>query len=120
MENKKKGIKKIIIPSIICVIVLGIAAYFIFENFMKKDFRENPDYPDDSERRGGFPSLNETTKAKITSFFESSPSSSEIEDYCNKNRGYCFYYCVNMKGNNEFCKELMNNTKMPPGGEPPQ
>jgi hypothetical protein len=128
MVKKKKSARKIIIISAICIIVLGVAAYFISENFMKRNFRGNSHFPDgrenfgfpnDSERKGGFPSINETTKKEITSFFETSPSSSEVEDYCNKNKEYCFYYCINTKGDNEFCKG-MNNTKMSPRGEPPQ
>ena len=37
--------------------------------------------------------LNESQIKDINSFFNSNPSSNEIQTYCTNNRGYCFYYC---------------------------
>lgn len=124
MEKKKRSTKKIIAVSAVCLVSFGIIAYFIFTNVVGKNPGPHPNggngFPmNNSEMRGGFQPLDDTTKNQITSFFESSPSSSEVETYCNENRNYCFYYCMDMKGSNEFCTELLNNTQMPPGGEFP-
>jgi len=124
MEKKKRSAKKIIIASAVCLAAVGIITYFIFENSMKGDFGNGRpmggnNFPmNNSEMRGGFQQLDDTTKNQITSFFEGSPPSSEVETYCNENGNYCFYYCIDMKGTNDFCTELLNNTQMPPGGEP--
>jgi len=110
--KKKKGIntKKVIIISAISliVVIIGVSAYFIFGHSIRREFRG-----------GNFQPPNETTKNEITSFFGSSPSSSEIEDYCRNNSMYCFYYCKEINPSSEICSQIMNYTHLP-GGKPPQ
>jgi hypothetical protein len=120
MKKKKKSVKKIITISIICIILLGAASYFIFGNSIR-----NPNFHFNSSNRGGNfqppqTSLSDEEKANVTSFFENFPSSTEVDAYCKEYKPYCFYYCIEMRGDNEFCKELMNNTQMSSRGELPQ
>jgi uncharacterized protein YneF (UPF0154 family) len=114
MEKKKgkKGAKKIIIISAVCLILIVIGGYFILGSVIKRN-PENRNF--NSDRRGNFTQnqtpLSEETKNEITSFFGSSPSSSEIQTYCANNRSYCFYYCRETGQNNseiDFCKQLKN------------
>jgi hypothetical protein len=99
-EKKVKHKKKAII-FIVCfaVLILGVSAYFIFEHSPRRDFRG-----------GNFQPLNQTTQDKITSFFESSPSYSDIENYCKENPVYCMYYCREMNTQESVCSEIMNFT----------
>lgn len=59
--------------------------------------------------RGNF-QIDEETKTKITSFFDSTSNMDEIKSYCEQNRMYCAYYCRNINPNHEICKELGNYT----------
>ena len=111
MKKKKEiNIKKVIIISTISLIavILGVSAYFIFGHSIGRDFRG-----------GNFQPLNETTKSEIASFFGSSPSSSEIKDYCRNNPMYCMDYCREINPSSEICSQIMNYTQ-PLGGKPPQ
>jgi hypothetical protein len=100
-EKKVKSSKKAVV-FVVCfaVLILIVSAYFILENSHKKDFR-----------RGNFQPMDSATKEKITSFFESSPSFSEIEDYCRENSMYCMNYCREINPENENCVQIMNSTK---------
>jgi hypothetical protein len=52
----------------------------------------------------GNPQLTPETENEITSFFESSPSDVEIENYCSENPMHCGYYCQNSDA--EFCEDF--------------
>jgi len=120
MKGEKNNHKKIIIIFVVLIIIIsGVSAYFIFGHSTRRNFR-GENFPNEENGGRNFQSLNESTKNEITSFFESSPSSSEVEYYCDKNKEYCFYYCADMNEDNEFCEELMNNTQMFQKGEPLQ
>ena len=44
----------------------------------------------------------------IISFFQSTTDSNEIESYCQSNRMYCMYYCINFDSGNEICNQMQN------------
>jgi hypothetical protein len=119
MKKKKEGNpKKTIVILTIClgIVIIGTAAYFIYEHSIKRGFRGG-NFPDRAEGERNFQPPNETIQQEITSFFESSPSASEIEDYCGTNGMYCMYYCRNMNPNSKICSQIMNRSS---GGQPPQ
>lgn len=97
--EKKKNNQKIIIISIVCVVLVSILIYFTFIN-SNKDFRK---FNFNDGRMGG-PQLTSEIESEITSFFESSPSDLEIENYCLENPMYCGYYCRNSEA--EFCENF--------------
>lgn len=123
MKVKKKGAKKILVISLICIIVLSTATYFIFGNSINRIIKGS-NFPERgnqlpfnaSDKGGNFQppqsSLSDEEKANATSFFGNSPSSTEVDAYCKEYKSYCLYYCIEMRGDNEFCKEFMNNTQM--------
>ena len=96
---KKKFNKKIIIISLACLILISISAYFIFAQ-PDKNFRQF----NSNDGRMGSPQLTPEIENGITSFFESSPSDQEIENYCLENPMYCGYYCQNSDA--EFCESF--------------
>jgi hypothetical protein len=98
MKKKINQKNKIIIVSVICV-VLFASAYFIFFNH-NQDFRNF----NSNDGRMGNSQLTPKTENEITSFFESSPSDLEIENYCSENPMYCGYYCQNSEA--EFCETI--------------
>lgn len=66
--------------------------------------------------KGNFPGgmqmeLSQDEINSITSFFNNNPSETEISDYCDSNRMYCAYYCMNIDSGNEVC------SSMQPGGD---
>ena len=111
--NKKKSkqpknkTKKIIIISLISLAIIFALGFFVYDNFIRKDFRHGFNFPGNytSGRRGNY-TLDETTQTQITSFFQSSPSSSEVQDYCNQNPMYCGYYCRNINPEDSACTEI--------------
>lgn len=118
MKKKKKSPKKLIIILSIFFITLIIAGSLIFINLTKKDFREHffQKRENDFDRKENFSTINKTIQKEITSFFESSPSSFEIEEYCNENPMYCKYYCTEINFNNDICSQL----QPPEGISPPE
>jgi hypothetical protein len=100
-EKKVKSKNKAVV-FVVCfaILILGVSAYFIFGNSHKKDFE-----------RGNFQPLDSVTQDKITSFFESFPSSYEIENYCKENPRYCMDYCREINPKDENCVQMMNFTK---------
>jgi len=97
--QKKKFNKKIIIISLACLILISVSVYFIFVQ-PDKNFREF----NSNDSRMGNPQLTPEIESEITSFFESSPSDLEIENYCSENPMYCGYYCQNSDA--EFCETI--------------
>jgi hypothetical protein len=97
MQRKKLN-KKIIIASVICIVLFS-SIYFIFFNH-NRDFKN---FNSNDGRMGNF-QLTPETENEITSFFESSPSDVEIENYCLENPMYCGYYCKNSDA--EFCENF--------------
>jgi hypothetical protein len=123
MKAKKKGAKKMLVLSLVCIIILSIAIYFILGNFINRiikgyNFPERGNqFPFNASDKGGNfqppqSSLSDEEKSSITSFFENSPSSTEVDAYCKEDKPYCLYYCIEMRGDDEFCKEFLNNTQM--------
>lgn len=106
-SQKKNKTKKIIVISIISFLIIAAAGFFVYDNFIKKDFRHGFNFTGNytSGRRGNY-TLSETTQNQITSFFQSSPSSSEVQDYCSQNPMYCGYYCRKINPNDNACTEV--------------
>jgi hypothetical protein len=100
-EKMVKHKKKAVI-FIVCfvVLIIGVSIYFIFGHSPRKDFG-----------RGSFQPLDKETQNTITSFFESSPSYSDIENYCKENPNYCMNYCREINPHDENCVNVMNFTK---------
>jgi len=121
-EEVKLKKKKIIIISMVCLLVLAASGFFIFENVTKRNFRGRNFDPgfNSSERGGNFSPINETTKTEITSFFENSPSSSDIDAYCKNNPGYCMYYCRQINSSSDYCKNLNFSNRNFNSGAPTQ
>jgi hypothetical protein len=126
MKNKKEKKKFkpfIIITSII--IILGIifsVLYFTgaFNKYGKFHGNFQPGQMQKGSQMENF-KLNESQINEVTSFFNSNPSSTSLDDYCKTNRGSCFYYCRDINSNDENCKQIMNFSGMnPPRGEVPQ
>lgn len=117
-KGEKKRLKWIIISASFFVAIILVAGYFYFHLQLNSRNHRPNGFPGGNFSQGENP-FTEQTKNEITSFFESSPSSSEIEDYCNENSMYCFYYCREINSDNDFCNQLMNNTQ-PRGGMPPR
>jgi|GEM_PF-2277783 len=113
--NKKISKKAVIIVAVCLIAVIGAVSYFIFGNLSKLGFKDNGFNA--SDRGGNFQPnpITEEIKNEITSFFESFPSSSEIEEYCNTNINYCMYYCMDINKTAEICSEL-NQTMPTPNG----
>ncbi|MFA5070927.1 MAG: hypothetical protein WC511_00985 [Candidatus Pacearchaeota archaeon] len=100
MEKKINQKNKIIIISVACLILISVSAYFIFFRHDNRDFKS---FNSNDGRMGNF-QLTPETENEITSFFESSPSDVEIENYCLENPMYCGYYCQNSDA--EFCETI--------------
>jgi hypothetical protein len=122
-KKKEKKIKPVIIILSVIVfvgIIFGVL-YFtrVFNNHGRFPGNFQPgQMPNGS--RGNF-QLNESQISEVTSFFNSNPSSTEVETYCNNNRNSCFYYCKTINSNSEFCNQIMNFSRSgQPSGNPPQ
>jgi hypothetical protein len=98
MKDAKKGI---IIGLIIGLIIGGISGYFV-HNSINRGFIQGR----------GNSQIDENTKNEITSFFDSTSNTSEINSYCEQNIMNCMYYCRSINPNNEICKEIMNSSRM--------
>jgi len=97
--EKKKDNRKIVLVTFICIALISIAIYFVFI-IPNKDFKN---FNSNDGRMGGS-QLTPETGNEITSFFESSPSDQEIENYCLENPMHCGYYCQNNEA--EFCEDF--------------
>jgi hypothetical protein len=106
-KYKKKSRINILLFVIIGIIIIGIVsiiAYsYVFKNHPKTPRPNN----DNGPVREDF-QFNETQIDEITLFFNSTTDIDTINNYCNKNRQNCFYYCRDIDPNNEFCKQLIN------------
>jgi hypothetical protein len=94
--EKKKDNRKIVLIAFICIPLISILIYFVFispnTNFNFRDIRMR-DFQITSE-----------IENEITSFFDSSPSDLEINNYCLENPMYCGYYC--RENDAEFCEDF--------------
>ncbi len=110
--NKKmeKNISKLVVGLVIGIllglIIGGVASYFIFNGHRS--------FP----RGNNFQlNLSESQISDVTSFFNSSHSSTEITSYCEQNSIDCIYYCRNINQNEEVCQNMnLQYTQFPPGG----
>jgi hypothetical protein len=110
MADKNKVIKKIIVFSVIFFLIGGVAGYFIGENSSKGNFRRgNTNFPNSNFQ------INDSTKLEIEYFFNNTPDTGEINNYCQNNPRYCVEYCRNINPSNEICAELNNSFR---GGFP--
>ena len=108
MTKKKKSMQKPIIIISKFFVVLVITTCIIFQNFTKENSREHDFQKGENgfNRGENFQPLDEITQDEITSFFENSPSSSEIEEYCIENPMYCGYYCMEINSELEICSQM--------------
>ena len=88
---------KLIIGIIIGLIIGGMIGYFSYGIIDKP----NLDTP-----RGNKFQVDEETKVKIVSFFESNSTDNEVEIYCQENRMYCMYYCTEINSDHEICSKI--------------
>jgi hypothetical protein len=103
MSDKNKGISRIIIFSLIFLVVGGIAGYSLGVNIHSNAFKENPDFLNNA------PQLNESVKAEINSFFQSTTDVDEINTYCQSNPMYCMEYCRTINPSFEVCNKINEN-----------
>lgn len=87
---------KLFIGIAIGLIVGGLIGYFLSGLIIKSEseFVRNQNFQ-----------IDENTKNEIINFFDSNPSDEEIENYCQENRMYCMYYCMEINQNHSMCKE---------------
>lgn len=84
-----------------------VGGFFIYKNVIDKPrgFVGRPDFQ-----------LDNSTKEEITHFFNVTSDISEIQNYCENNREYCMYYCMEINRDHEICeisKDMRNR-------EPPE
>jgi hypothetical protein len=106
MSDKNKSIGKTIAFSLIFLIIGGVAGYFIGENSSKGNFKQG-----DMIFPNNGPKMNDSVKAEITSFFESTSDTEEINNYCQENPMYCMEYCRNINPSDDICEELNANLR---------
>lgn len=104
MKKINNATMLLIVGLVIGLIIGGIAGYLIANNIHGTGIG-----------KGNF-QINEETKTSIISFFENTSDMNEINAYCEQNRNYCFYYCMNINPNHDICSELMNPQNL--GGQP--
>nr|MBA4405627.1 hypothetical protein [Nanoarchaeum sp.] len=85
---------KKMIYSLIVLLFVIVGGFFVFKD-KPKDFGERPDFDLDNQ-----------TKAEITYFFEVTPDLTEVEVYCENNRNYCAFYCMEVNRTHEVCNNL--------------
>lgn len=54
--------------------------------------------------------LTDTQKQSVTSFFESTTDTTEIDNYCKQNMIGCFYYCREINSANSFCSQMQKGS----------
>ena len=103
MKNEGKTVGKIIIFSVIFLIVGGIAGYLIGEHSSKNynNFRGG----NGNFTNGNF-QLNDSVKSEISSFFNSTRDTGEIDTYCKNNPRYCMEYCRVINPSDNICTTL--------------
>jgi hypothetical protein len=110
MVNKNSSVSKIIVFSVIFFIIGGVGGYLIGEHSSKSNFRgENFNFSNDNFQ------INESVKSEITSFFDNTQDSEEIDAYCKNNPSYCMEYCRTINPSDIRCEELTANFR---GGMP--
>jgi hypothetical protein len=110
MVNKNSSVSKIIIFSVVFLVIGGVGGYLIGEHSSKSNFRgENFNFPNDNFQ------INESVKSEITSFFESTSDTEDINNYCQNNPRYCMEYCRTINPSDTRCEELTANFR---GGIP--
>jgi hypothetical protein len=115
MSDKNKVIGKIIVFSVIFLIIGGVGGYLIGEHSSKgyanlANFRgENANFS------GSNFQINNTVRAEITSFFDSTQDNETVNSYCQNNPGYCMEYCRTINPSDIRCEELIANFR---GGMP--
>jgi hypothetical protein len=126
MKKKKEGKKRIkwILMGISLILAVGFLVGYLYYH---SSFHNRGQFPGENFPPNGFNgtkeiNLSESQINEISSFFDSNPSTSDMENYCIDNRGYCFYYCRNINPNSDVCS-LINNYTRPdnitmPGGAP--
>jgi hypothetical protein len=92
-----KKTKFLIITAVIIVILIiaCIGAYFYFKTIHSQRFSQRFQ-------------LNQSQIQDVTDFFNSNPSSEQIQTYCKENRN-CLYYCRNINSENDYCRQLNSN-----------
>ena len=107
--------KKWIIFLVIGLIVAGGIIMYIILNHPNDrpspgmNRGRNPPGPGVYNQSGNFTrnaQLDDKTKEEIISFFKSTQDINQIKDYCDKNRFYCMYYCMEIDKNNEICSQM--------------
>ncbi len=89
---------KLIIGIIIGLIIGGTIGYFSHNLISKSTPKMN----------GKEFEIDNQTKSEIMSFFNSSPSDSEVESYCQENRKNCVYYCTEINEEHEICSQIQS------------
>ena len=95
---------KIIIAIIIILVIggIGVAVYFATDTNEFQFGNKNEEKLNGSRMQ----ELTEEQISEIQAFFDSNPSNSEIESYCQENRMYCGYYCTQINPNHEYCENM--------------
>ena len=106
MVDKNSPLGKIITFSIIFFIIGGVAGYLIGDKSSKSNLKQG-----DMTFPNNGPQINESVKAEITSFFESTSDTDEVNNYCQENPMYCMEYCRNINPSDDICEELIVNLK---------
>jgi hypothetical protein len=103
MKNENKALGKIIVFSVIFLLVGGIGGYFIGEHSSKSpgNFRGGNGNFSNSNFQ-----LNDSVKSEISSFFNSTRDTAEINTYCQNNPRYCMEYCRTINPSDEICTTL--------------
>jgi hypothetical protein len=103
MKSERNALGKIILFSVIFLIVGGVGGYFIGAH--SSNGNNNFRYGNGNFSNGNF-QLNDTVIAEITSFFDNSPTTVEVNDYCQNNPRYCMEYCRTINPSSEICSTL--------------
>lgn len=103
MKSEGNALGKIILFSVIFLIVGGVGGYFI--GVHSSNDNNNFRYGNGNFSNGNF-QLNDTVIAEITSFFDNSPTTVEVNDYCQNNPRYCMEYCRTINPSSEICSTL--------------
>jgi hypothetical protein len=103
MKNEGNSAGKVILFSVIFLIVGGVAGYFIGAH--SSNYNNDLGYGDGNFSNGNF-QLNDTVREEINSFFDNSPTTVEVNAYCQNNPRYCMEYCRTINPSSEICSTL--------------
>ena len=101
--KKGKSSRPLVIGVVVAVVIIilagaGVFAYYHFWNnkprFQPRNFQLTPEQISD-----------------VTSFFSANPTAESIQSYCVQNRANCFYYCRTINPTNDYCAQLVNQTR---------